>query len=137
MPWDRKSRCGGLLQTPKNILKTTVKTTALISPPAPNLHKICVTFLNKNGNIFVATTKCEKEIIGLIVKGGDILARVEKSIEINVSPEKVWPMMAWERLPEWYDPMKKVDWTSKDKNKVGATVHVVGELAGRKGRLGC
>jgi uncharacterized membrane protein len=33
---------------------------------------------------------------------------------------------------EWYDPFKKVEWTSKDKHKVGSTVHITTELAGIK-----
>ena len=49
---------------------------------------------------------------------------VEKSIEINVPPEKIWPMIQWDRTPEWYAGWKTVEWTSKDKNKVGSTVHI-------------
>ncbi len=30
-----------------------------------------------------------------------ILGRVEKSIVIKAPPEKVWEMLAFERLPEW------------------------------------
>jgi len=51
-------------------------------------------------------------IIGLLLtlkcrQGGDILTRIEKSIEINAPPEKIWPMIQWDRTPEWYTP-----WTS-------------------------
>jgi uncharacterized membrane protein len=60
------------------------------------------------------------------------LTRIEKSIEINVSPKKVWSMVAWEKLPEWYDLFKKVEYTSKDKYKVGETVHIISEAAGVK-----
>jgi len=65
-------------------------------------------------------------------KGGEILTRLEKSIEIQSAPEKVWPFVLWEKCPDWYDVFKKVEWTSKDKYKVGATVHVISELAGVK-----
>jgi len=60
------------------------------------------------------------------------LARIEKSIEIKTSPEKVWPMMFWDGWLKWYAPFKKIEDTSKEKNKVGSTVHVTGELAGIK-----
>ena len=60
------------------------------------------------------------------------MTRVEKSIEIKAPPEKAWPMIDWDGWMQWYDPFKKVEWTSKDKRKVGATVHVTVELAGIK-----
>jgi uncharacterized membrane protein len=61
------------------------------------------------------------------------LTRVEKSIEIKASPEKVWPMISsWDGWMEWYAPFKKIEHTSKEKNKVGATVHILSELAGVK-----
>jgi uncharacterized protein YndB with AHSA1/START domain len=33
--------------------------------------------------------------------GGDVLGRIEKSIEIRASPEKVWEMLALDRWSEW------------------------------------
>ena len=60
------------------------------------------------------------------------MTRIEKSIEIKAPPEKAWPMIDWNGWTQWYDPFKKVEWTSKDKRKVGATVHVTVELAGIK-----
>jgi len=57
------------------------------------------------------------------------LVRLEKSIEIRASPEKVWEMLALDRLPEWdegyKENLKSVEYTSevrkpKDKYKVGA-----------------
>ena len=60
-----------------------------------------------------------------------ILGRVEKSIVINAPPEKVWEMLAFERLPEWGEGLgeglgDRVEYTSevhtsKDKYRVGAT----------------
>jgi len=61
------------------------------------------------------------------------LARTEKTVEINASPEKVWEMLAFDRLLEWDEGTQKnarsVEYTSevhtpKDKYKVGATAHV-------------
>jgi uncharacterized membrane protein len=60
------------------------------------------------------------------------LTRIEKSIEINAPLEKAWSLMTWEKTPEWYEPFKKVVVTSKDKNVVGETVHISGEIAGIK-----
>jgi uncharacterized membrane protein len=56
------------------------------------------------------------------------LTRVEKSIEIKAPPEKVWEMLAFDRLPEWMDDLKSVKYTSEvrtpdDKYRVGASVH--------------
>ena len=60
------------------------------------------------------------------------MARIEKSIEIKAPPEKVWSLITWDRVPEWYESIKKVEWTSKGKMEVGATVHVLSETAGVK-----
>jgi uncharacterized membrane protein len=66
------------------------------------------------------------------VQGGDVLTRIEKSIEINAPKEKVWSLLEWEKTPEWYEPFKKVVVTSKEKNVVGETAHISGEIAGVK-----
>jgi len=55
------------------------------------------------------------------------LTRVERSIEIKVPPEKVWPLHFWDRVPEWNDWVKEVRSTSKKRGVVGATYHVVAE----------
>jgi len=58
------------------------------------------------------------------------LGRIEKSIVIKASPEKVWEMLALDRQEEWDDQMPKdcVKYTSEvhtpeDKYKVGASAH--------------
>ena len=54
------------------------------------------------------------------------MGRVEKSIEIKASPEKVWEMLALDRLPEWTEGLQKsVEYisevrTPEDKYRVGA-----------------
>jgi len=60
------------------------------------------------------------------------LVRMEKSIEIKAPPEKVWEMVALDRLPEWMDvvEMKSAKYTSEvrkpeDKYRVGSTAHVI------------
>ncbi len=65
------------------------------------------------------------------------MARIEKSIEIKVPPEKIWELMAWDRVPEWMDMMKSAEYTSEvstleDKLGVGATAHTSMETAGIK-----
>ena len=57
------------------------------------------------------------------------MTRMEKSIEIKASPEKVWEMLALDRFQEWLDECKSVEYTSKvrtpeDKYRVGASAHV-------------
>ncbi len=65
-------------------------------------------------------------------EGGEKLTRVEKSIEIIAPAERIWPLLFWERTPEWYAPFKTVTHTNEIKNAVGETVHVTGEIAGMK-----
>ena len=61
------------------------------------------------------------------------MGRVERSIEIKASPEKVWEMLALDRFPEWEEgykkDLKRIEYTSeirtpKDKNKVGASARL-------------
>jgi len=57
------------------------------------------------------------------------LARIEKSIEIKVPPEKAWEMLAFDRMPEWMDEWKSVKYTSEartpeDKYRVGTSAHI-------------
>ena len=68
--------------------------------------------------------------IGLCVCGCGCLARIEKSIEVKASTEKVWPMLYWDRLPDWLEIIKAAEYTSEEKNNVGATAHVTVETAG-------
>jgi uncharacterized membrane protein len=60
------------------------------------------------------------------------MTKVERSIEINAPSEKIWPLTKFDKLPEWYYPMKKVEWETAEKNMVGSIAHVSGELAGMK-----
>jgi len=66
------------------------------------------------------------------IKRGDSLTELTKSIEIGALPEKVWEMLALDRWPEWLATMKKAEYTSKDKDGVGATAHAISEAAGVK-----
>jgi len=58
------------------------------------------------------------------------LGTIEKTVEIRVPPEKVWEMLALDRMPEWKEGCKSVEYTSEvhtpeDKYKVGATARFV------------
>ncbi len=63
------------------------------------------------------------------------MGRIEKSIEIKAPPEKVWEMLALDRLPEWNEEYGDVKYTSEvrnpeDKYRVGASSHTKMKGAG-------
>jgi uncharacterized membrane protein len=60
------------------------------------------------------------------------LARIEKTIEINTTPEKIWPLVYWDRVPEWMDQIPKAKYTSEYKDKLGAIAHVMGDAGSIK-----
>ena len=56
------------------------------------------------------------------------MTRVETSIVINAPPERVWEMLALDRMPEWMDDLKSSEYitevrTPEDRYKVGTTAH--------------
>jgi hypothetical protein len=71
------------------------------------------------------------------------LGRVEKSIEIKAPPEKVWEMLALDKLLEWqlgFDKVKSIEYTSevgtpKDKYRVGASAHGIPKKQGESIKL--
>ena len=65
-------------------------------------------------------------------QGSRMDGRMEKSIVIKASPEKVWEMLALDRMPEWAfkGELKSVEYTSEvntpeDKYMVGASAHII------------
>ena len=60
------------------------------------------------------------------------MTRIEKSIEVNASAERIWSLITWDKVPEWYQSIKRVEWTCEPKMKAGATVRVFEEMGGRK-----
>ena len=57
------------------------------------------------------------------------MGRIEKSIVIRAPPERVWEMLALDRLPEWMEGCKSVKYTSEvrtpeDKYRMGASAHI-------------
>lgn len=59
------------------------------------------------------------------------MGRVEKSVEIKAPSEKLWHAAYWDRVPEYWDGIKKAEYTS-GKPGLGAIAHVWTELAGQK-----
>ena len=64
-----------------------------------------------------------------------VLGGFETSIEVKASPEKVWEMLALDRLPEWNEDYGDVKYTSEvrnpeDKYSVGARSHTKMKGAG-------
>lgn len=79
--------------------------------------------------LFYFTNTCNDSVIHRILIG-DIVTRIERSIEINTSPEKVWELLAWDRCHEWMDQWRKnlisLEYTSDvhtpdDKYRLGAS----------------
>jgi uncharacterized membrane protein len=60
------------------------------------------------------------------------LGRINRSIEIKARPEKIWPIVFWDRVPEWFDIIKKAEQTSKIRDGLGASAHVLAEAGGIK-----
>jgi uncharacterized membrane protein len=60
------------------------------------------------------------------------LTRIEQTIEMKATPQKVWSLINWDTVPKFFESVKRVEWTSKEHNQVGATLHFTSELAGVK-----
>lgn len=60
------------------------------------------------------------------------MTRIEKSIEINASPENVWLAIQPENMPQWFEQFKKVEWSTKQTHKEGSIFRVSSEIAGAK-----
>ncbi len=64
------------------------------------------------------------------------MGRIEKSIEIRASPERVWEMLAFDRHPEWFEERTSAEYTSevrtpKDKYRVGASACITEKHFGK------
>ena len=58
------------------------------------------------------------------------MVRIEKSVVIKAPPEKVWEMLAFDRMSDWMGDWKSVAFTSEvrtpeDKYSVGVSAHVI------------
>ena len=66
-------------------------------------------------------------------EGGDVVTRIEKSIDIKTPPEAVWELLVFDRFSEWdvgtQKHVKSMEYTSavqtpEDKHRVGATIRI-------------
>ena len=57
---------------------------------------------------------------------------VENSIETKAPPEKVWPLLFWDRAPEYNDMIKEAKSTSEKRGEMGATYHVIANARGSR-----
>lgn len=58
------------------------------------------------------------------------MARIGESIEIRAPPKRIWHLLFWDRIPEWLEIIKKVEYNSNDRAGVDVTAHVIGEIKG-------
>jgi uncharacterized protein YndB with AHSA1/START domain len=64
--------------------------------------------------------------------------KVQRSINIAAPPEKVWPLVAEpEAILKWYMPLQKFEYTSEQRNEVGAPIHFEEKVGGRLLKLDC
>lgn len=57
--------------------------------------------------------------------------RVDKSIEISAEPERIWPFLAdSNKIPLWFDSLKKCECTSERSSGVGTTYYVEEKVPG-------
>ena len=64
--------------------------------------------------------------------------KVQRSIEIKAPPEKIWPFLIKpEEILKWYIPLKKFEYTSESRNKVGAPFYYEEKASGMLIKLNC
>ncbi|MBA7484542.1 hypothetical protein ES707_20070 [subsurface metagenome] len=64
--------------------------------------------------------------------------KVQKSIEIAATPEKIWPFLVEpERILKWYIPLQKFEYTSEQHGGAGAPFYFEEKVAGQLMKLNC
>ena len=64
--------------------------------------------------------------------------KVEKSIDIAATPEKIWPFLSEpEKILDWYIPLRKFEYTGEQRNKVGAPFYYEEKTTGGTIKLNC
>ena len=57
--------------------------------------------------------------------------KVKESIEINVSPEKIWPFFTEpEKIMLWYSTIRKFEYTSDQRKGVGTPIYIEEQAGG-------
>ena len=55
-----------------------------------------------------------------------------RTIDIMAPPDKIWPMLSLDRIPEWNGIVQSAKYTSKNSENVGTTGHIVAEVMGQE-----
>ena len=64
--------------------------------------------------------------------------KVEKSIEIAASPEKVWPFLAEsEKVRQWYFPLQRFEYIGELQGHQATRLHFEEKVAGQVMKLNC
>jgi len=64
--------------------------------------------------------------------------RVEKSVEIKAPPEKIWPLLIEpKKVLEWYIPLRRFEYTGKQKGGEGAPLYFEEKVVGQLMKLNC
>lgn len=64
--------------------------------------------------------------------------RVQKSIEIEAPPERIWPYLVEpEKILDWYFPLQKFEYTGQQRGGVGAPVYFQQKAPGGSMKLNC
>jgi len=57
--------------------------------------------------------------------------RVQKAIEINAPPEKIWPFFVEpEKILQWYSTFRKFEYTSDQRSGVGTPIYIEEQAGG-------
>ncbi len=57
--------------------------------------------------------------------------RVQKAIEINAPPERIWPFFVEpEKVLQWYSTFKRFDYTSNQRSGVGTPIYIEEQAGG-------
>ena len=64
--------------------------------------------------------------------------KVERSVEIAASPEKIWPFLVEpEKILQWYIPLQRFEYSSEQRSSIGAPLCFEEKVAGRLMKLSC
>jgi uncharacterized protein YndB with AHSA1/START domain len=62
--------------------------------------------------------------------------KIQRSVEINTPPEKVWPLLLEpEKILQWFDLLQKFEYTSEQRQGVGTTFYYEEKTGGQLMKL--
>ena len=66
-----------------------------------------------------------------VVKGKEMTMRVQKAIEINAPPERIWPFFVEsEKVLQWYSTFRRFEYTSNQRSGVGTHLYIEEQAGG-------